>query len=210
LFNAAYVYQEGSVFHGNKILAGAVNGWQLSGITQFQSGVPIQANNASNFGLSGSTTQSYTLPNGVVVPVGTGITNQLITGSPNIEAQPILTCDPRSNLQKNQFINASCFALPTPGNNGSFIMPYIKGPAFFNSDLSLFKNFQLSEARKIQFRFSAYNFLNHPLTSYNPAGGDGNLTLAFNSAGKISNPNFGYANFLNGDRSIQLALKFFF
>jgi hypothetical protein len=41
--------------------AGAVNGWQLSGITQFQSGSPLQAVNASNFGLGGSTTQPYTL-----------------------------------------------------------------------------------------------------------------------------------------------------
>ena len=48
-------------------------------------------------------------------------------------------------------------------------MPYIKGPAFFNNDLSLFKNFQLSEAKKIQFRVSAFNFLNHPLASFNPA-----------------------------------------
>jgi hypothetical protein len=210
LFNAAYVYQEGSIYHGNKVLGGVVNGWQLSGITQFQSGSPLQAVNASNFGLGGSTTQPYTLPNGVVVPTGTGITNQLITGSPNIEAQPILTCDPRTGLQKNQFINGSCFAVPTPGNNGSFIMPYIKGPAFFNSDLSMSKNFILSESKKIQLRFSAYNFLNHPLVSYNPAGGDGNLTLSFNSAGKITNPNFGYANYLNGNRTVQMTVKFFF
>jgi hypothetical protein len=210
LFNAAYVYQEGSVYHGNKFLAGAVNGWQLSGITQFQSGVPLQANNSSNFGLGGNTLTAATLPNGVVVPAGTGLSSDIITGSPDINVQPILTCDPRSNLKKNQFINGSCFAPPSPGHNGSFIFPYIKGPAFFNSDLSLFKNFQLSEARKIQFRFSAYNFLNHPLTTYNPAGGDGNLTLGFTKSGALTNPNFGYANFLNGNRSIQLALKFFF
>jgi hypothetical protein len=209
LFNAAYVYQEGSIFHGNKILGGVVNGWQISGITQFQSGSPLQAINPSNFGLGGSTTQAYTLPNGVVVPAGTGITNELINGTNNIEAEPILTCDPRDNLKKNQFINANCFAEPTPGHNGSFIFPYIKGPAFFNSDLSMSKNFVLSESRKIQFRFSAYNFLNHPLTSYNPAGGDGNLILSFNSAGK-PNSGFGYADYLNGNRTVQLTVKFFF
>jgi hypothetical protein len=72
------------------------------------------------------------------------------------------------------------------------------------------KNFILSESKKIQLRFSAYNFLNHPLVSYNPAGGDGNLTLSFNSAGKITNPNFGYANYLNGNRTVQMTVKFFF
>jgi hypothetical protein len=215
LFNAAYVYNEGTVFHVNKFLSGAINGWQLSGLTQFQSGSPLQAINASNFGLGGNFLPGATLPNGVSV-AGVGITNDLVTGTPNIEAQPILTCDPRDNLQKNQFINGNCFAEPSPGHNGSFIMPYIKGPAFFNSDLSMFKNFQISESKKLQFRISAYNFLNHPLTSFNPAGGDGNLTLSFNGAGKANintatgQSTFGYADYLNGNRTIQLALKFFF
>jgi hypothetical protein len=209
LFNAAYVYNEGSLFHGNKLVGGLVNGWQLSGITQVQSGSPLQAVNSSNFNMGGTFLPGTTLPNGVGIG-GVGLSNELVNGSNNINMQPVLTCDPRDGLAKNQFINPNCFALPTPGHNGSFIMPYIKGPMFFNSDLSLFKNFQMGESKKIQFRASFYNFLNHPLTSYNPAGGDGNLTLGFNSAGKVSNPNFGYANFLNGNRNIQLVLKFYF
>lgn len=209
LFNAAYVYQEGSVYHGYKLVSGIVNGWQISGITQIQSGSPLQAVNSSNFGMGGNFLPGATLPNGVSV-AGVGISPSLVNGSPDINAQPILTCDPRSGLAKNQFINGNCFAPPSPGHNGSFIFPYIKGPTFFNSDLSLFKNFQISESRKLQFRFSMYNFLNHPLTTYNPAGGDGNLNLGFTAAGKLTNPTFGYANFLNGNRSIQLVLKFFF
>ncbi len=212
LFNAAYVYQEGSVYHGNKFVGGVVNGWQISGLTQVQSGSPLQAVNSSNFGMGGNFLPGAELPNGVSV-AGVGLTNALVTGSPNVNMQPILTCDPRKNLAKNQFINGSCFAEPSPGENGSFIFPYIKGPTFFNSDLSLFKNFQISEAKKVQFRASFYNFLNHPLTSYNPAGGDGNLTMGFITSGPNTgklNPNFGYADYLNGNRTIQLVLKFFF
>jgi len=209
IFNAAYVYQEGSVYHGNKLLGGVVNGWQISGITQVQSGSPLQATNPSNFNLAGNFLPGTTLPNGVDIS-GVGLSKALVTGSDDFNMQPILTCDPRKGLTNNQFINGNCFAIPGVGQNGSWIFPYIKGPTYFGSDLSLFKNFQLSEARKVQFRFSMYNFLNHPLTSFNPAGGDGNLNLTFNSAGKLSNPTFGYANFLNGNRSIQLVLKFFF
>jgi hypothetical protein len=208
LFNAAYVYNEGSVYHGNKFVGGVINGWQLSGLTQLQSGSPLQAINPSNFTMSGSFLPGTTLANGQSV-AGVGITNDLVNGTNAIEAQPILTCDPRTGLGKNQFMNPNCFAEPTPGNNGSFIMPYIKGPAFFNSDLSLFKNFQISEAKKLQIRASFYNFLNHPLVSFNPAGGDGNLIMTFNSAGKLS-PSFGTADYLNGNRSIQLVLKFYF
>jgi len=209
LFNAAYVYQEGSVYHGNKFVGGVVNGWQFSGITQIQSGSPLQAVNPSNFNLAGSFLPGTTLPNGVKLS-GVGLSDGLVTGSEQITMQPILTCDPRNGLANHQFINGNCFAIPGPGQNGSFIFPYIKGPTFFNSDLSLFKNFQITEAKKIQFRASFYNFLNHPLVSFNPAGGDGNLLLNFNSAGKLTNPNFGYADYLNGNRTIQLVLKFFF
>ena len=33
VINAYYSWQEGNKFHGNKILGGAINGWELSGIT---------------------------------------------------------------------------------------------------------------------------------------------------------------------------------
>ena len=112
-------------------------------------------------------------------------------------------------MATNQFINGNCFAPPGFGQNGSFIMPYIKGPAFFNNDLSMFKTFQLNESKRVELRFSAYNFLNHPLTSFSPNGGDGNLTLGFDKTGKAGS-SFGYANYLNGNRSIQLVAKFYF
>ena len=94
------------------------------------------------------------------------------------------------------------------GHNGDYVFPYIKGPAFFNSDLSLFKNFNFSEAKKLQFRFSAYNFLNHPLKTF--TNGDSNLTLNFDAAGKLVNNRFGYADTKFGHRTIQLAAKFYF
>ena len=47
---------------------------------------------------------------------------------------------------------------------------------YFNSDLAVFKNFDITEKRKIQLRVQAYNFLNHPLWSF-PNGS--NLTLQF-------------------------------
>src|SRR5439155_22628299 len=42
IFNAAYVLSLPSPIHGNAFLKGAVNGWQLSGVTQWQSGSPLQ------------------------------------------------------------------------------------------------------------------------------------------------------------------------
>ncbi len=138
-----------------------------------------------------------------------GLSSAIITGSPDISAQPTLLCDPRSGLKDGQFINGSCFGLPTPGHNGPFILPYIKGPAFLNSDISLYKNIKFGEsARKLQFRASGYNFLNHPIQSF--LNGDQNLNLAFDSSGKLSNQKFGYASYRLGHRSIQLAVKYYF
>ncbi len=213
IFNLAWVYQMQNLYNGNKLLKGVINGWQVSGTDQFQSGSPLQAIVSSNFNFGGYLAPGTVLPNGMVVPTANnnyGLTQDIITGTPNISVQPVLTCDPRTGLANNQFINGNCFAAPTPGHNGAYIMPYIKGPAFFTNDLSLFKNFQLSESKKIQFRVSAYNFLNHPLTSFNPGGGDNNLTLSLNQQGKLANSTFGYADYLNGNRSIQFTFKFYF
>ena len=83
------------------------------------------------------------------------------------------------------------------------------GPSFFNSDLSLYKNFQLSESKRTQFRVNAFNFLNHPLWSF--IGGSPNLKLAANpNTGKFDNPVFGIATEKQGRRIMQVALKFYF
>ena len=120
----------------------------------------------------------------------------------------MVTCNPTSNLAPHQYINASCFAIPTgTGQNGP-TLPAVYGPAFFNSDLGLFKNFKIREGMKLQFRVDGYNFLNHPLWSFNGAG---NLTLGYNgSTGQLNSPNFGFTTQKQGHRVVQLAVKFTF
>jgi len=208
IFNIAYVIELPKLQGGNKFVKGTVNGWRLSGITQFQSGVNLQAVVSANFNLSGYVPAGTKLPDGTVVPAGTGLNADIISGSPDIGIQPQIICNPTANLQPNQFINGNCFAPPTPGHNGNFIFPYIKGPAFLNSDLTLFKDFTVREHQKIQFRVQGNNFLNHPLTSF--INGDNNLNLSFDQNGKLSNPSFGYADWKTGHRIVQLAIKYTF
>jgi Carboxypeptidase regulatory-like domain len=208
IFNIAYVIQMPNVPTSMAFVKGVMHGWQASGITQVQSGSNLQGAISNNFGYSGFLPAGTKLPDGTVLTTATGVTNSAITGSPDIAAMPQLICDPRSNLAANQYINGNCFASPSPGHNGPFIMPYIKGPMFTNSDLSMFKNFNFSESKKLQFRFSAYNFLNHPLPSF--LSGDPNLTASFDASGKLTTPNFGKAIYTAGHRSVQLALKFYF
>jgi hypothetical protein len=201
VFNAAYSIQLPNFVHGNRFAGGAVNGWQLSGITSLQSGANLSAIDGQNFGMS---------LNGATIP-GTNflISNASILGTPDMQLNPIQTCNPRSGLGPHQFVNGSCFAYPTAvGENGPTVMPPIYGPAFFDSDLALFKSFKITESKTLQFRVDGYNFLNHPLWSF---PGNENLSLGFNpSTGKVSNPDFGVTPVKQGHRIIELALKFYF
>jgi hypothetical protein len=217
VFNAAYSVELPSPIHGNKFVAGILNGWQLSGVTLLQSGSNLTANSSNdNFNMQLNNailpgTENIVNPGGGTN--GIPINNQSILGTNGIQLNPILTCNPTANLKPHQFINGACFAAPTQvGVNGPSIIPAIYGPAFFNSDLGIFKNFQIKESMKLQFRIQAYNFLNHPLWSF-PTGD--NLTLQFNQTtpgGPITqtNSNFGYTTFKQGQRIVELMVKFYF
>jgi len=94
-------------------------------------------------------------------------------------------------------------------------MPYLPGPKFVNSDLSLMKNFKITENQRLQFKFQMFNFLNHPLQSFQI--GDNNLAMKFNADGTMKNPTggasintFGVANYQFGHRTIELMMKYYF
>jgi hypothetical protein len=177
-------------------MAAVLNGWQLTGITQFQSGGPIR-----NLSLSGQTSDG--------VPAGNAID---MTGSPDSKAVPFLICDPREGARGGEWFNPRCFAAPTAGNNGHFAWPYFKGPGFQNHDLSVFKNWQLgaSEDQKLQFRVSFFNLPNHPLPFFSGQElrldyVDGALTEDV-----IARDNIGGTALKRGRRIMQFAVKYMF
>lgn len=198
MFNVSYVYQFPNVAKSNAFAKAVANGWQISGITTMATGVELTANDSANFGVTGF------LPDGK-----TRINNQVINGTPAYIAQPFVTCNPLEGLGENQYVNGACFAPPTVMNNGPTMYPYyMRGPALSSHDLSIFKNFQIGENKRFQFRASAYNFLNHPLNTF--LANDPRLDLSFDAAGKLANPNFGIVSGKTGRRVLQLGLKFYF
>ena len=98
--------------------------------------------------------------------------------------------------------------IPTPGNNGQYNVPYMKGNDFWNVDLSLFKNFSIGGDKKLQLRMSGYNVFNHP-TAY--PDNSQNLTLRYDN-GVMTSTDFGKLgnDFKFGRRIIQLAVRFTF
>ena len=187
VLSLAYTFTVPKMDFGSRFANGTVNGWQISGITQVESGPDLTAQ-SSNF--------NFADPN---------ISTNQIAG---IQVQPVLICSPTSNLKANQFVNPACFAPSAPGQLGAGEFPYIAGPAFWNSDLAATRNFTFRERQNLQLRFSAFNFLNHPLTTFHP--GDQNLVLNYDTNGNLTNPDFGYAIYKTGHRVIELSVKYMF
>ena len=198
VFNIAYSWLMPDVFHGNAFGRAMVNGWQFTGITSFSSGVNLGAQ-TGNFSVS---SQDWLERSG-------GRAHYRYSG--HDDPADSVTCDPRTNLQPGQYFNGACFAPPQAGKNGMFQFPYIRGPMYTNHDLSVFKNFQMgnNEDRKLQIRFAAYNFLNHPLDSFENTG-DVGLKLTFQD-GVLANPDkVGRTQIKYGKRIAQFAIKFMF
>ena len=199
IFNAAYSIQLGNPVKG-KAAAGLLNGWQVSGVTQLESGANLTGISGQNFAFNSATKVGPSNPT-----PSYAVSNYSILGTPDVQLNPIITCDPSKGLAPHQYINPNCYALPAVGQNGPFEGPVVYGPAYFNSDLALFKSFQISESKKIQFRADGYNFLNHPLWSFNGS----NLQLSFDKNGNAPS-SFGTVTEKQGHRIIQFAVKFLF
>jgi hypothetical protein len=158
ILNLSYAYQMGK-FTTDRLLGGFINGWLISGITNVSSGPNMQTGVSPSPGyyVQGNINQGAN---------GYAVSNTTILGTPDVNLQPLLKCNPKSGLGKNQFLNGSCFGLPATGTNGQYIEPYAHGPAFFNSDLTVEKSFSLGGDRALRFRYAAFNFVNHALNSF--------------------------------------------
>jgi hypothetical protein len=200
--STAYVFRLPSIHEGNSFLKGAVNNWEISGITQVESGANVTS--ALNFFLN------YSQDNGTAAD-GSTIYNDNIgkMGTNAIQLMPVITCNPKSNLKPGQYLNGDCFA-PAPGNgvNGTTGLPMLAGPMFWNSDITLLKNFKITERQNLQFRIAAFNFLNHSLPSF--VTNDNNIQLQWDASGKLKNSSFGYTDAYYGHRIVELGLKYSF
>jgi len=211
--NFVYVFFLPKVQGTNAFVRGAVNGWQISGVTTIESG--MQLSNAS----SGSN-RAFNMVQG-------GATSQdaaHLLGTPNITIFPVLVCNPAKNLASNYFANPSCFKPQPVGKLGDASIPYLPGPMYWNSDLAVTKKFKITERQNVEFRASAFNFVNHGLQSF--TNGDSNLQLQFNDLGQVitgtgcpsisggtpcaAKSTFGEATHHVGNRVMELMLKYSF
>jgi hypothetical protein len=239
IFNASYSYTLGNVVN-QRFIGEATNGWEISGIVNYQSGQNLPSVISSNFGIGGS----VTVPVGAVATVGNNVSTCTVApatppvanptcsvpvsgtdilGTPNVNLQPRIVGIPNQTTHSHQYINASAFSLPVLGTNGAYRYGALPGPGFFDTDMTAAKRFRVTEGSSIQLRVAAFNFINHANTTFttvHPA----NYTMTFSQGSNSTNvnqalqsanaasasPQFGYAPLREGRRIMELGLRFDF
>ncbi|HUA19425.1 MAG TPA: carboxypeptidase-like regulatory domain-containing protein [Bryobacteraceae bacterium] len=164
--------------HG--VAARAFGGWELAGLSTFQSGHP--------YDIFSSRDSQYT-----------GLTNRPdLVGNPAIPAG-----SPRTQVGPP----ISAFAVQPFGRQGTLGRNTFTGPTFFDTDVTLIKNTKLTEKMNLQFRAEVYNLFNR-IEFLNPdASGDtlSNPGTFGQAVGTIVQPDG-----TTSARQIQLALKLIF
>ena len=143
-----------------------LGGWRVNGIYSAYSGTPftVSAGGASLNAPSSSQTADQTGEIVKIEDVGPGAQYYSVESFR----------DP--NFQRP----AGTFRFGTMGRNA------MRGPGFMKADLALFKDFQVTERFKLQFKAEAFNFTNTPRFG-NPSANVSNMTV--NSSGAVTNTN---------------------
>jgi hypothetical protein len=217
VFNASYSYDDGSLYHGeNKVISGVVNHWVISGITTWQGGGNLQAQDNQNFSMSLNYAPG-TYPTGTGISAGYGVPTYYGTTA-GISIQPVLTCNPGSGLASHQHATDKCFMPPAIGAYGARDFPYLSGPSYTDSDLAISKTTHITEAQTFTIRASAFNWDNHPLATFS-SGNQLALPFLTNYGTKTSvlsssvSPTYGITDSKTGGdtrRIIELEAKYNF
>jgi hypothetical protein len=185
-----------------------LDGWSVSGITQFQSGFPVHIQNGNDNELTSSIDFSA-------------------AGTPDLVA-PFHKLDPRKNPSHYVFdplsftanyTDSTCGGSPYSGcYDPTFIGRYgtakrtiCCGPGLNNSDFSVQKELPLSESKRFELRWDIFNIANHT-HFYNIDGNitDGSTNGVVNNVNGVATGNFGIARKVADPRLMQIALKFYF
>src|ERR1700687_2051282 len=177
-----------------------LGGWQISGITQFQTGLPCS--------VTGPSTNDYAGV-GADANWGCGQNGQfwVVNGNPKI----IGTFGPNGQWFATTNPDGSpIFTAPAPGTfNTQRVRNLIHQPGFQNWNMGLFKTIPVNERIRFQFRAEAYNVWNHPNWCGN-SGCSGTTNIGLNPTnaqtfGKVLSKGSGTAG--QGERNLQLSLR---
>jgi hypothetical protein len=157
-----------------------LGGWEISGITSFQSGAPF----------------TVTVPTDVA-RIGVSSSRASVIGQPRL--------DPGERTLSRWF-NTEAFLPPErmiQGRFGDAGRNILIGPGFTEWDIALLKNFPLREKLGLQFRAESFNTWNHPAFT------GLNTTVRFDAAGKPTQ-SYGAVTSSGPGRTLSFGLKLLF
>jgi len=205
-----YLYQFPFFRHHSGFSGKMLGGWQISGISQFQTGLPCSVAGPNDYtvGPIGSNIGGVGLDSNF----NCGVNGQywVVNGVPKI----IGTFGPNGQwFATTNPDGTSIFTPPTPGTfNDARVRNIIYQPGFQNWNLGLFKSFPITEKTGLQFRAEAYNVWNHPNWCGN-SGCRGTTNIGLDPTnsktfGKVLTKGSGSSG--QGERNLQLSLRFYF
>jgi hypothetical protein len=172
----------------------AFAGYQFNTIAVWQSGKPFDivngggGNDVTTETIGGKTYQDA-YSNRATPQNNGGPDRPNLVGNPHV-GHPTLS----------QYFNPAAFAPQPLGTIGTTQRDALFGPHFRHVDMSIFKNFPVTERVNLQLRAEAYNVSNTP--SYFINDGSGNVQLGNSAFGTVSNVDPNYT-----PRLFQFALK---
>ena len=173
-----------------------LGGWQANASLVLQGGQPI----------------TFTCPSGT--SSGSGCYDFLVPGQ-SVERGLHIDSNGKLSFFGNRAAfsqPAQCTALPCPLSTLGGPADQVAGPPFKRMDFSLFKEMQVTERVRMEFRSEFFNIFNHP--NFNAPNFGGNGVVAVSGSGNFTSSSFGEIGSTRDapydPRQIQFALKVYF
>src|SRR5579863_2326806 len=170
----------------NKIADAAIGGWEISPLVSWHSGfalTPILGGFGDPSGADGA---------GILFDVSRPNCSGSVSYPKQKAGAP--------GAGYIQWFTSSAFSRPAAGSYGNCGVGSVRGPRYSDVDLSVHKDFHITEGTGLEFRTEFVNLFNHPVLDF--AGGPSAFALTSGTMGEI--------NASQGERNIQFALKFHF
>jgi hypothetical protein len=175
----------GDPVQGNALGKALLNGWNLSGVSSYVSGMPIRLGFAGDLGTDQAKLGWYGTKDFL------GYSQNFSEGSIGA-ITPTFTCDPTISGSRvaDKVLDIKCVGIPAFGQSGPFVSPFdLRSPARNFHDLTVFKDFRFGQSdRRIQIRAGIFNLFNqaYPIAPAGPGGSDIDLRLEANCNRKLS------------------------
>lgn len=155
----------------NRLVDAFAGGWNIGAIAELRSGPYFGVVEASNRLNTFSNVQRSHVTGNAALPADRSRAEQIV-----------------------RYFNTDAFTFPGNGVLGNSPRAFLEGPGLINFDISMLKDFAISERKSLQLRGEFFNAFNRP-----------NFSLPASARG---NPNFGTIASSRAGRIIQLGIRF--